>query len=142
MEEEFYAIVKLVSGEEIMALVSSDENNDDPILICQNPIVMKMIYNPNGHYVKIKQWIELCDDDMYMIKLDKIITITETKDEKIIEIYNRFLEDNREPLEIKPSKTPLSQGPVRPDSRMGYVSSVEEARKKLETIYRINPKTS
>ena len=37
---------------------------------------------PNGHYVKIKQWIELCDDDMYMIKLDKIITITETKDEK------------------------------------------------------------
>tara|TARA_B100001250_G_scaffold359582_1_gene336520 strand:+ start:495 stop:923 length:429 start_codon:yes stop_codon:yes gene_type:complete len=142
MEEEFYAIVKLVSGEEIMALVSSDENNDDPILICQNPIVMKMIYNPNGHYVKIKQWIELCDDDMYMIKLDKIITITETKDEKIIEIYNRFLEDNREPIELKPSKQSLSQGPVVPDSRMGYVSSVEEARKKLETIYKINPKTS
>ena len=101
-----------------------------------------MIYNPNGHYVKIKQWIELCDDDMYMIKLDKIITVTETKDEKIIEIYNRFLEDNKEPLELKPSKQPLSQGPVVPDSRMGYVSSVEDARKKLETIYKINPKTS
>ena len=37
MEEEFYAIIKLVSGEEIMALVSVDDNDNDPILICQNP---------------------------------------------------------------------------------------------------------
>ena len=43
-------------------------DDNDPILVCQNPIVMKMIYNPNGHYVKIKQWIELCDDDMYMMR--------------------------------------------------------------------------
>ena len=142
MEEEFYAIIKLISGEEIMALVSVDNNDNDPILICQNPIVMKMIYNPNGHYVKIKQWIELCDDDMYMIKLDKIITVTETKDERIIEIYNRFIEDNKEPMDFRPSKKSLSEGLVRPDSKMGYVSSVEEARKKLETIYKINPKTS
>jgi len=142
MEEEFYAIIKLVSGEEIMALVSVDDNDNDPILVCQNPIVMKMIYNPNGHYVKIKQWIELCDDDMYMIKLDKIITVTETKDERIVEIYNRFIEDNKEPMDFRSSKQPLSEGLVRPDSKMGYVSSVEEARKKLEAIYKINPKTS
>ena len=45
-------------------------------------------------------------------------------------------------MDFKPSKQPLSQGPVVPDSRMGYVSSVEDARKKLETIYKINPKTS
>ena len=45
-------------------------------------------------------------------------------------------------MDLKPSKQSLSQGPVRPDSRMGYVSSVEDARKKLETIYKINPKTS
>ena len=50
--------------------------------------------------------------------------------------------NNKEPMDLKPSKQSLSQGPVRPDSRMGYVSSVEEARKKLETIYKINPKTS
>jgi len=142
MEEEFYAIIKLVSGEEIMALVSVDDNDNDPILVCQNPIVMKMIYNPNGHYVKIKQWIELCDDDMYMIKLDKIITVTETKDERIVEIYNRFIEDNKEPMDFRSPKQLLSEGLVRPDSKMGYVSSVEEARKKLEAIYKINPKTS
>ena len=32
MEEEFYAVIKLVSGEEIVSLVSKDELNDgDPV---------------------------------------------------------------------------------------------------------------
>ena len=33
MEEEFYSIIKLVSGEEILSLVSIDENDDDPVLL-------------------------------------------------------------------------------------------------------------
>ena len=40
MSEEFYAIIKLVSGEEIMSLVSVDEDYEDPIIILQKPIIM------------------------------------------------------------------------------------------------------
>ena len=36
MGEEFYAIIKLVSGEEIMSLISVDEEYEDPIVILQN----------------------------------------------------------------------------------------------------------
>ena len=32
MREEFYAIIKLVSGEEIFSLVMSDEVNDDTVM--------------------------------------------------------------------------------------------------------------
>ena len=42
MEEEFYAIIKLVSGEEVMALVSVDDNDNDPIVILQKPLILKM----------------------------------------------------------------------------------------------------
>ena len=35
MGEEFYAAIKLVTGEEIFSLVSVDENGGDPIIILQ-----------------------------------------------------------------------------------------------------------
>ena len=37
MGDEFYCILKLVSGEEILSLIMIDENNGDPIIILQNP---------------------------------------------------------------------------------------------------------
>ena len=43
MGDEFYAIIKLISGEEILSLVSIDENDGDPLIVMQNPITMKVI---------------------------------------------------------------------------------------------------
>jgi hypothetical protein len=130
MGEEFYAIIKLVSGEEIMSLVMIDENDGDTIVILQNPITMKMVTNHQGSYVKVKPWIEMSDDDFFIIKLDKIITMTETNDKRIIDIYNNYIEDDSTIDSYQPG------GHVRPSSKMGYLSSVEDARKKLERIFK------
>ena len=67
MGEEFHSIIKLVSGEEIFSLVSIDENEGDPIIILQNPIIMQMFHNAQGAHVKVKSWIELSDEDFFMI---------------------------------------------------------------------------
>ena len=75
MGEEFIAVIKLVSGEEILASVCVDESGDEPIIIAHTPVTMKMINN--GMYVKIKPWMELADDDMFVFRTDKIITMTE-----------------------------------------------------------------
>ena len=73
MKKEFYCIIKLVSSEEIMSLVSVDENDGDPIIILQNPVVMKMLDTPTHEtYVKMKPWMEIADDDIFFIKLDKV----------------------------------------------------------------------
>lgn len=132
MGEEFYCILKLVSGEEILSLVMIDENNGDTIIILQNPVIMKPVMTPTGDpYVKIKPWIELSSDDMFLIKLDKIITMTETKDTKLIQLYEHYVNDDS--VEVyKPA------GQVKPSSSMGYVSSVEKARKNLENIFKLN----
>ena len=59
MGEEFHAVLKLITGEEIFALVSVDENDGDSIIMLSNPVIMKMMHSPAGHYVKVKPWLEL-----------------------------------------------------------------------------------
>ena len=130
MGEEFYAIIKLVSGEEILSLVLIDDNDGDPVLVLQNPVTMKTYNNHQGTYLKVKPWMELSDDDFFIVKLDKIITMTETKDKRIIDIYNNYIEEDDSIDVYNPS------GQVKPSSRMGYLSSVEDARKSLERIFK------
>ena len=134
MGQEFVAVIKLVSGEEILASVCVDETGDEPIIIAHTPVTMKMINN--GMYVKIKPWMELADDDMFIFRTDKIITMTEIKDDKIIKIYQRYVEEEKEEDDI--TKLLPSGGEVKVDQKMGYVSSVEDARKILEDILKNN----
>ena len=127
MGEEFIAVIKLVSGEEILASVCVDETGEEPIIIAHHPVTMKMINN--GLYVKIKPWMELADDDMFVFRPDKIITMTEIKDQKVIKIYERYVEEESGDFDVNKLQ---AGGEVKPDQKMGYVSSVEDARKKLE----------
>ena len=76
MGDEFYAIIKLVSGEELFSLVCIDDNEGDPVLVLQNPITIKMIHSSKGVHIKVKSWLELSDDDFFIVKPDKIITLT------------------------------------------------------------------
>ena len=130
MGEEFYAIIKLVSGEEILSLVLIDDNDGDPVLVLQNPVTMKTYNNQHGIYLKVKPWMEMSDDDFFIVKLDRIITMTETQDKRILDIYNNYIEDDDSINVYNPS------GKVKPSSKMGYLSSVEDARKKLERIFK------
>jgi len=128
MGEEFYSAIKLVTGEEIFALVSVDENDGDPILILQNPVIMKIGSNQIGSYIKIKPWMEIPNDDFFLIKLDKVITMTEVRDENTIEFYERYLRDDDVDTEV--------DGKVKISDKMGFISTVDDARKSLEKLFR------
>ena len=129
MGDEFYSIIKMISGEEVLSLVVIDDNDGDPIVVLQNPIIMKMIESRFGTQIKVKPWMELSDEDFFFVKPEKIITMTETKNEKLIDIYNQYVneEDNDS----------MSPGKVKPSEDMGYLSSVKEARKNLENIFKL-----
>ena len=43
LPEEFYGIIKLISGEEIFALVLPEEKEDETLLILQNPLMIFLI---------------------------------------------------------------------------------------------------
>ena len=127
MEEDFYAVIKLISGEEIFSIVCPSEEDEKTMLILNNPvtievIVMKQI-GMQGY--KIDPWLKFADDDTFLLDMDKVLTISEVRDPETIEMYHKFIRQQ----ENKNSKNPLS-------AEMGYLSSVSEARKRLEKIYR------
>jgi len=133
MKEEFHGVVKLITGEEIFALISIEETDQEPIIMLQSPVIMKMLSNGAGQYVKIRPWLELPDEDLYLIKPDKIITMSEVKDKQIINFYERYLND--EEVDI------VFDGQVKLSDQMGYISTVEKSRKLLEELYKLNKET-
>ena len=140
MGEEFYSILKLVSGEEVFALVCVDESEDEPILILHNPIMMKPL-SPLGtiNYVKVTPWMEMSDEDMFVLRMDKVITMTECKDKKLINIYKQYVEESEEGgLGVfKPT-----DNKVKLNSQLGLLSSVEKKRESLEKLFKENTKDS
>ena len=127
MGEEFHAVIKLVTGEEIFSLVCVDENDGDPILLLMNPVIMKVMRNHVGQFVKVKPWIQMSDDSMYVIKYDKIITMTEVTEKKMITFYNKYL--NEEDCDWD------EDGKTKISDKMGYITTVDAARKMLENLY-------
>ena len=130
MGEEFHAVLKLITGEEIFSLVSVDENDGDSIIMLSNPVIMKMMHSPAGHYVKVIPWLELQDQDLFLIKYDKIITMSEVNDKQMIKFYNRYLNEDDIDIEIV--------GKVSLNNKMGLLTTVEDARKSLENIFKNN----
>ena len=130
MGEEFHGVIKLVTGEEIFAMISIDENDGDPIIMVQDPVIMKVLQNPTGQYVKVRPWLELPEDNIFLLKYEKIITMTEVKDSQMIEFYQRYLNDDSLDMEF--------DGRVKLNPRLGLITTVEESRRRLEEIYKIN----
>ena len=136
MGDEFYAILKLVSGEEIFSLILVDDiQSDDTVIVLQNPVIMWTVPTPNGTFIKVKPWMELPEDDIFMIRLDKVITMTESKDQKLINLYNHYNNDNGFDFIQRES------GLIKPNQEMGYISSVQDARQRLEKVFKLNQET-
>ena len=130
MGDEFHAVLKLITGEEILSLVSVDENDGDSIIMLSNPVIMKMLSSPAGKYVKVKPWLELPDQDLFLIKYDKIITMSEVTDEQMIMFYTRYLNEDDIDIEV--------DGQVSLNDKMGFITTVDDARKSLENIFKYN----
>ena len=130
MGDEFHAVLKLVTGEEIFALVSLDENDGDPIIMLSNPVIMKMLYSPTGQYVKVRPWLELPTEDLFLLKYDKIVTMSEVSDDKMITFYEKYLNEDDIDIEM--------DGKVSLNTKMGLLTTVEDARKSLEKIFKSN----
>ena len=137
MGEEFYSIIKLITGEEIFALVSIEENYEDSVIMLQSPVVIKTINHHGTQLIKIKPWIELSDDNIFMIKPDRVLTMTESKDQKLIKIYEDYLNNDTDLISNQVNTK------VNVTEKMGYLGNVDESRKFLEELFKITkPKES
>tara|TARA_B100001094_G_scaffold187175_1_gene181408 strand:- start:1153 stop:1551 length:399 start_codon:yes stop_codon:yes gene_type:complete len=127
IEDEFYATLKLNSGEEIYAKIAASEEEGRTMLILHSPITIVEV-KQKGSMVgyKVEPWLKTTKDDMFIINMDNVITLSESTDLEIISVYQQFVQD------MARSK---SGGP-KLSRRMGYVSSVNDAKDILEKIYK------
>lgn len=133
MTDEFYCVVKLVTGEEIFSIASLDtDSKGNGVVVLCNPVIMKIIKRGLHSGIKVEPWMKIPDEDVYTVSMDKVVTITEITNKEIIKFYKKFLDDTLDDDDDEEEK-----GQVTPDKKMGYLGTVEEARIKLEEIYNL-----
>lgn len=125
--DEFYASLKLTSGEEILALVMVDNSNVPENVVVSNPVVCQEIRSsgtniPMGY--KFEPWMKLTDDDTFVISLKKVITISQINSTELIDTYKDLVEHG-----FKATNPDLTKD-------MGYISTVSKARDILEKLYK------
>ena len=117
---EFLAAIKLVSGEELLSMVTSvhDENGD--YLIVENPIEVEEVILPNKQAgAKVQPWMKFSREDQFVIPKEHIITIVEVAEE--VEVFYH--------MSLRKLNTDFIT-----DAK-GKISTVDEARIKLNKIF-------
>lgn len=130
MEDDFYATLKLKTGEEIFAKVIPTDESESLKLLVTNPIVITNLNSRTGNKVgyKVEPWLKTTKEDMFVINLTDVITISESRDIEMIMMHQTFIKKQNDTVfeTKKPNMT----------RKMGYISDVNEAKKILEKIYK------
>src|SRR6056300_145480 len=128
-----YAIIKLISGEEIFGQVEEIYDDKTRAIMIIDPCTIKEIPSRRGNFsfYKVDGWIKLSEDRIFCIEMKHIMFYTRCDDKEIISTYRKWVrsltKDNEEPSAMK----------VGVSTSMGYVSSVDDARESLERIFKL-----
>jgi len=127
IEDDFYATLKLKTGEEVFAKVAASEEDNRTLLIVSNPIVISEIKSRIGVVgYKVEPWLKTTKDDMFIINLDDVLTLSESNDIEMIQMYQSFV---RHSYKDKKNEPKLSR-------KMGFISTVNDAKDILEKLYK------
>ena len=130
MSDKFLAVVKLKTGEEVIAKVEIAPELDVLSLDC--PAMgghSSFTRKPGISIIKIEPWIKTGREQTYIVEMSNVITTCEVNDKDVIKAYNKFVNAyyETEPL-IKKPKPKMTK-------EMGYISNVKDARTSLENIF-------
>jgi len=125
IEDDFYATVKLKTGEEIFCKVAASEEDGRTMLIVSNPIIVSEIKSRSGIVgYKLEPWLKTTTEDMFILNLEDVLTLSESSDIEMIMMYQSYVRSGS-----KDSKTKI-------DRKMGYLANVNDAKEILEKLYK------
>ena len=129
IEDDFYATVKLTSGEEIFAKIAASEEDNRTMLIVQSPIIISEIKGKVGVIgYKVEPWLKTTREDMFIINLDNVLTLSESQDLDMITMYQNYLRDD---IRDKKNVSKMNR-------KMGYLGNIHDTKILLEKIFK-NP---
>ncbi|AFB15398.1 hypothetical protein RW01021201_126 [Synechococcus phage S-RIM8] len=141
-DEEFYGVIKLTNGEEILAKAVLTEDEGETLIFVSSPVLIQNVMKelPDGKVLKamgFARWMQMSDEDFFILREKDIITIASMSRE-VMFMYETFISDNEddEPNKFESKALKNSDLHVEPDSKMGYLGTIEDARKLFEDIYK------
>ena len=131
MSDKFLAVVKLKTGEEVIAKIEIAPeldviSLDSPAMVGHSSFTRK----PGISVIKIEPWIKTGRERTYIVEMSNVITICEISDKDVIAAYNNFVKAYYE------SESPFQKQKPKMTKEMGYISNVKDARKSLEDIFK------
>ena len=130
MEDDFYATLKLKTGEEIFAKIAASEEEDRTYIVVSYPIMISEVKGRTGKQFgyKMEPWLKTSTEDMFILKLEDVLTMSESSDIEMISMYQSYVRQTSK-LTGNISKTKMSR-------KMGYISNVNDAKEILEKLYK------
>ena len=129
MEDDFYATIKFKNGEEIFAKVAVSEEENRTMLVLSNPVMATEVKAKGGLVgYKVEPWLKTTREDMFIVNMDNVITLSESSDMEMIIMYQHFLRDSQREM----------QHQHKLNRRMGYISNVNDAKENLEKIFKLD----
>ena len=126
--DEFVASIKLVTGEEILTKVVVNNNHTEETIIIDNPLTCQEVRSlganiPMGY--KFEPWMKMSDEDVFIIHMTSIITMSEIKDKNIVKTYGEIVRKGFD-IQKNPDLT----------REMGSIGTVKNCREIIEKLYR------
>ena len=131
MSDKFLAVIKLNTGEEVIAKIEPSPELDIVVLDCPAMVGhSNFSRKPGVSVIKIEPWIKTGREKTYIVEMSNIITTCEVSDEDVIKAYNKFVNAYYE------TEIPVKKPKPKMTKEMGYISNVKDARKSLENIFK------
>lgn len=136
-DEEFFGVIKLLNGEEIIGRVVVTEEEGGHLAFIQDPAKVHanetVSEGRRAVAVGLKKWMVFSAEDFYIIPEDRILTIAPLSTEAIM-MYKYFVRS--ELAQRQPGSQPPAAEEREPDEyNSGLIGKVESTRKKLEDLF-------
>ncbi len=135
-DEEFHAVFKLLSGDEVLGKTILTEDNGETLAFVQDPVCVEIFNKDMKDDNKVmrgmafNKWMQLAEEEFYIIREKDIIAVASMNKDVMI-MYNAFITGN----EI--SEERRKQAEIAIKNQQGYIGNIEDARKLFEKIYKI-----
>ena len=128
IEEDFYATLKFKNGEEIFAKIAASEEENRTMLVVHNPVLFSEIKGKQGLLgYKVEPWLKTTREDMFIINMDNILTLSESQDVEMIMMHQNFVRDSSEDR----------KNSLKLNRRMGYLGTVNDTKEILEKLFKL-----
>ncbi len=129
IEDDFYATLKFKNGEEIFAKVAASEEEARTMLLVHHPVTIVEVKSRGGIVgYKVEPWLKTSSEDMFIINMDNVLTLSESNDIEMIMMYQSFVKDY---TSDKNNQASMSR-------KMGYLGTVNGTKEILEKIYKLD----